>query len=279
MISDVTVNPTGARPGNATARRASATIAPLGQSARQLYKTSIFETLYEMIQELELPPGERLVEADLAARFGVSKTPVREALLMLERDRLVATVPHVGATVTWLSIEDYQQHLFVLDALELPALWLVAERITPTQIASCQRIVDAAQRAHAKRDKRHYPQLVGRMHTELFATVGYPQLTDFIELVHRSLRRYAKVFIYRFPDNWVRDSTIVRERFEHVRKGDPEGAAAAVRRGHAELFRFAQERVQAGDPSVTRYVLPERQGSAGEARKSRRPVKLAAASG
>src|SRR5690242_10506181 len=92
------------------------------------YKSAVYETLYELIQHLELPPGERLVEADLSTRFRVSKTPIREALLMLAKDGLVEVVPHVGATVSWLTLEDYEQNLFILDAIELPALRLVADR-------------------------------------------------------------------------------------------------------------------------------------------------------
>jgi DNA-binding GntR family transcriptional regulator len=46
------------------------------------YQTAVFDHLAEMISELELLPGERLIEADLAEAFGVSKTPIREALLL-----------------------------------------------------------------------------------------------------------------------------------------------------------------------------------------------------
>ena len=48
------------------------------------YKGAIYDALVEMIAELELPPGSRLVEADLVSRFNVSKTPIREAFLQLE---------------------------------------------------------------------------------------------------------------------------------------------------------------------------------------------------
>ena len=50
-----------------------------------------------MIAELELPPGSRLVEADLVARFNVSKTPIREAFLQLESNGLIELEPYVGA--------------------------------------------------------------------------------------------------------------------------------------------------------------------------------------
>src|SRR6476659_1564524 len=50
------------------------------------YKRAVYDRLREMLESFELPPGERLVEADLATRLGVSKTPIREAITLLESD-------------------------------------------------------------------------------------------------------------------------------------------------------------------------------------------------
>jgi len=76
-----------------------AAIEPLGPASRKTYKLEIYEGLHELIQTLGLPPGERLVEHELSVRFGVSKTPVREALLLLERERLPRPVPPPRRTV------------------------------------------------------------------------------------------------------------------------------------------------------------------------------------
>ena len=73
------------------------------------YKAAVYESLLRMIGELELPPGRRLVEEELANFFDVSKTPVREALLLLEADGVVKLERYRGATVTWLSLEEYQE--------------------------------------------------------------------------------------------------------------------------------------------------------------------------
>src|SRR3978361_2320855 len=88
-------------------------IRPIGGT--RTYKYAVHRTLFEMIQNLDITPGERLVEQDLSERFHVSTQPIREALLLLEKDRLIEIVPHTGATVSWLSLADYEQHLFILD--------------------------------------------------------------------------------------------------------------------------------------------------------------------
>ena len=85
-------------------------------------KDVICQALREWIVFGEATPGDRLVEADLAARFGVSKTPVREALLTLEGEGLVMLRPHRGAEVSRLSVDEWHDLIFMRDALEVGAL-------------------------------------------------------------------------------------------------------------------------------------------------------------
>src|SRR5580704_2312783 len=73
------------------------------------YKRAAYEALRDMIVELEIPPGARLVESDLAARLRVSKTPIREAIALLESDGLVDVAPYRGATVRWLSTLEIEE--------------------------------------------------------------------------------------------------------------------------------------------------------------------------
>jgi DNA-binding GntR family transcriptional regulator len=241
-----------------SAERATLAIEPLGRAARSTYKSIVYETLYELIQELVLPPGERLVEADLAARFGVSKTPIREALLLLAEQGLVALVPHAGATVTGLSLEDYEQLLFLQDALEQPALPLVVERITAAELQAGTALMDEIRAAYDERDLRLYHHLVVRMHGELFAAARYPRLTQLIDTIMHPLCRYHPIFVRPDEENLEREVTIVIERFAHVRAGDAAGAAEAVQRGHAAMFAFARRLVEARDPHVMRYLSVRR---------------------
>jgi len=234
--------------------RVTSIIERLGTVPRRTYKSEVHEVLYTLIQKLALPPGERLVEDDLAARFGVSKTPIREALLMLEQQNLVTIVPHAGATVTGLSLENYEQHLFLLDALEQPALPLVVERITPDEVVKMAALIELIEQAHARRDGHAYDQLVGRMHTQLFMAARYPVLMELITTVMVALRRYHLLFILQFVENWNREVAMIAQRFAHLRAGDPAAAAAVVKQGHAEMFAFARQRVKEQDPTVWHYL-------------------------
>lgn len=231
----------------------------LGAGARKTYKLVIYQTLYEHIQNLTLRPGTRLVEADLVARFGVSKTPIREALLMLEKDGLVSASPHVGATVTWLTLQEYEQRLFVLDALEQPALERVVERITPERMAHCASLTDAIGRAYEQRDDARYTQLVLQLHSDLFAAAEYPLLTAMVDEIQRSLQRYPKVFVrpFELERRWEFETIVLR--MEEIQRRQPSRAAAVVRDGHARLLGAAKRRVESGDPSVMPFLRPNPQ--------------------
>ena len=235
---------------------ATAAITPLPASERRTYKITLRNTLYELIQTLQIPPGERLVEADLAGRFGVSKTPVREALLMLESDGLVTTVPHVGATVTWLSLHGYEQELFILDALEQPALSLVSKRISPGELDAGAALVERLRAAYEAGGEEPYISDALELHELLFGAARYPLLTELVSSLQRRLRRHTKAFVHQFPESWATEMQLIEDRFEALRAGKPDEAAAAVQRGHASMFDFIRRRVEAGDPAVLRYLDP-----------------------
>ena len=71
----------------------------------------VFNTLREAILKGELKPGERLMELQLAAKLGVSRTPIREAIRMLEQEGLAVTIPRKGAAVAKMTEKDMEDVL------------------------------------------------------------------------------------------------------------------------------------------------------------------------
>jgi DNA-binding GntR family transcriptional regulator len=220
------------------------------------YKVAVYNTLREEIKTLELQPGERLVEELLSARFGISKTPIREALLLLESDRLIELIPHVGGAVTWMSLAEYEQELFLLDSLELPALELVAERASEEDMARWDAKVVEIRRLSRAGDRLEYRAHVSALHGDIFSVSGYPRLVGIIASTQTLLFRYSVLFIDRDPSKKPRahELEIVTMRVRHLCNRDASAAAAVVRRRHAEQFKRAKERVAAGDPLVMPYL-------------------------
>lgn len=100
----------------------------------------IFNTLREAIIVGELKPGERLMEVQLAEKMGVSRTPVREAIRMLELEGLVSMLPRKGAHVAELSVKDIMDVLEVRASLDGLATSLAADRITEDEVKSLKHV-------------------------------------------------------------------------------------------------------------------------------------------
>ena len=93
----------------------------------------VFNTLREAILKGELKPGERLMELQLASKLGVSRTPIREAIRMLEQEGLAVTVPRRGAEVARMTEKDMEDVLQIRAALDELAVQLATEQITDEQ--------------------------------------------------------------------------------------------------------------------------------------------------
>lgn len=85
-------------------------------------------------------PGERLPESDLCSEFGVSRTPMRDVLKILEVEGLITLVPNAGAVITPISPPDLSEKLEVLMSLEQTAARRAAERQSPSAIAEIRRL-------------------------------------------------------------------------------------------------------------------------------------------
>src|SRR3954452_10808471 len=101
-----------------------------GVSARD----QVYLALRDAIVSAELAPGRRLSENELADRLGVSRTPVREALVRLRDDRLVSIVPQLGTFVTLIGVDAVADAHFVREALECNAIRIAAQLAQPADL-------------------------------------------------------------------------------------------------------------------------------------------------
>ncbi len=216
------------------------------------YKLAVYDALLEMIVSLDLPPGERLVESDLAGRLGVSKTPVREALALLEADGLVESTPYRGATVCWLSMNEFEEQGYLVDALEMPAYAMVIERITRQELAGVGKVVERLKRARRSRDRRQFALLASEIHERLFACTGYPRL---LALIHQVLgpvgRRYDAALVFPFEESWDLRRDMAVARYEAVCTRDVATVVDTIREYRGRVRVMARGRVRL--PEVARY--------------------------
>lgn len=140
----------------------------LGTSARD----RVYAALREAIVSAELEPGRRLSENELADRLGVSRTPVREALVRLRDDRLVAIVPQLGTFVTLIGPDAVADAHFVREALECNAIRIAAERATPADLLDLQANLAEQERAEEADDAEAFDRLDEALHRAICELSG-----------------------------------------------------------------------------------------------------------
>lgn len=101
---------------------------------RQTFAAQVFDMAVDAIVRGDFPPGAPISEAEIAARFGVSRAPAREALLRLSEKGLVTRTPHVGARVIEFTRNDLIELFETREALEGMACRLAAERISEAEL-------------------------------------------------------------------------------------------------------------------------------------------------
>lgn len=100
--------------------------------------TTAYDQLFHALETGALRPGDRLLETDLAAQFGVSRTPIREAIRRLEADGIVAHKPHVGAVVRSLGQQEIVELYEMRIVLETTAARMAAKHAADAEIRTLE---------------------------------------------------------------------------------------------------------------------------------------------
>ncbi len=124
----------------------------LSLAPRALYE-EVAELLRQRIFQRELEPGSWIDELKLAEEYGISRTPLREALKVLAAEGLVTMKVRRGAYVTEVSEKDLTDVYHLLSLLESDAAGVVAERATDEELAELQTLHDALESAVGERDR------------------------------------------------------------------------------------------------------------------------------
>jgi len=104
-------------------------------------KDIIYQSIRRAIITLELEPGEILTEVDLSKQYNVSKTPAREALIVLAHEGFIEAIPRTGYRVTSVSMQDALEIFHLRILLEVEAAGLAADRISDDEITALKENV------------------------------------------------------------------------------------------------------------------------------------------
>ncbi|MEM9222660.1 MAG: GntR family transcriptional regulator [Pseudomonadota bacterium] len=139
---------------------------------RPVLAVQLANALREMILEGDLPAGEKIKEKELTTRFGVSRTPLREAMKVLAAEGHLELIPNRGAIVTKHSSEDLADVFPVLAALERLAGELAAERATDEQIAHVISLTVALEETVEADNRPEYFKINQAIHNAILTAAG-----------------------------------------------------------------------------------------------------------
>ncbi|MGE4213957.1 MAG: GntR family transcriptional regulator [Anaerotignaceae bacterium] len=155
----------------------------------------VFNNLRDAILNGELKPGERLLENQLAEKLGVSRTPVREALRMLEQENLVALVPRKGAQVLDLSAADIKNVLEIRSALEAVGMRHACRNMELERINELKRLNEEFERAFEEKDYEKVANTDEKMHDIIFASAHNDRLVQIISNMRAQVYRYRMAYL------------------------------------------------------------------------------------
>jgi DNA-binding GntR family transcriptional regulator len=137
----------------------------------------------------ELKAGQVLRQEELAAVFGVSRIPLREAFRKLEAEGLITLYPHKGAVVTALSAAEAQELYEIRWVLETTALKFAMPNYTATDFQKAERILQATD---TETDPVRWSELNRDFHLTLYTPSKRPRLLALLENLHHSVDRYMR---------------------------------------------------------------------------------------
>jgi DNA-binding GntR family transcriptional regulator len=192
----------------------------IGATHRPLRET-VLAALREAIIDGQYAQGERLVEEEIAARFAVSRNPIRDALHVLAVEGLVALEPRRGARVGLLDAVRARDLFEVRAPLEGLVARLAAERRTDEQLAELGEIVARGQHAGETGRLERLPALNTAFHSYLAGAAGNSLLASTLGHLSDLIRwAYASRIRLRWEESWREHALIA----DAVAAGDPDRA-------------------------------------------------------
>ncbi len=155
----------------------------------------VFATLREAILKGDLKPGERLMELQLAAKLGVSRTPIREAIRMLQKEGLAVTIPRKGAQVAAMTQKDMEDALQIREALEILAVRLACEHITKQQLAALEHNIALFEASVKANDLAQMAQADIAFHDMIYEAASNPRLMGVLNHLRENVYRYRVEYL------------------------------------------------------------------------------------
>jgi DNA-binding GntR family transcriptional regulator len=194
-------------------------------------KEQVYEYLSGQLEKGEIRPGTTLNLDETSQKLGVSRTPLRDALLQLEMEGFVSILPRRGVIVNHLTLQDIRSYYEIIGALESTALLAAFEKMSRSQIKRMYDLNSEMEKAIEQDNFNQYYQKNLKFHNIFLDLCGNPNLVKIVNTLKRRLYDFPRQ--EGFVKQWEQAS--IREHKEFVRlieDGKKEETANYIRDVH-----------------------------------------------
>jgi GntR family transcriptional regulator, rspAB operon transcriptional repressor len=214
----------------------------------------VLEKLREAILSLELEPGTVLARQELAEHFGVSQTPVREALLRLSEEGLVDVFPQHATLVSRIDLAAARQAHFLRRSIELEIVHQLAEEAPPALVGQLEAQIALQAALAAAQQYGDFVEADRRFHQLMYEAAGVAGLWDMVSRMSGHVDRLRRLHLPTAgkTESILRDHRAIAQA---IQRGDPAAAQKALRKhlsgtlsAVARICERYPDYIEAGEP-------------------------------
>jgi DNA-binding GntR family transcriptional regulator len=225
----------------------------------QTLREKILETIREAILRGALKPGEKVAEPELAERFGISRTPIREAFRQLESEGYLTVIPRKGAVVTALSERDVEEFYAIKSILEGYAARMAASNLSGKDIDRLEAINDRLEQLASVGDVKTFFRVHNEFHELFIRAAGNEKL---LELIGQLLMKFNRLRMasLSLPGRMEISVNEHKKILEAFKSNDGEKANQLVSKtaaygGQVLIQSMAQQEGRRVEKSILQHVL------------------------
>ena len=202
---------------------------PVVLDRTRLATVQVYERIRDDIVSLRLKPGEAISINDLAAQFGTSRSPVREAVIRLANEGLVEIIPQSGTRISTIRMSDVREVYFVRRAVEAALVEQLALQHTTEQVKTLRNILGEQKDCVRRGDVPEFYRLDERFHQTIAEFAGFPGVWRLMHVQKFQMDRLRHI-VLPMPSRPKHIVTEHKAIVDSIAKGDPAGASQAM--GH-----------------------------------------------
>ena len=188
----------------------------------------VFDFLRQQIVAMDILPGQKIPENQLAKQFGVSRTPIREAIAKLVNLGLIEVRPQRGTFVSKLSITKILEARFIREALEVAIISQVTQQHSQELIDQCAAIITLQEQAAAEHDALKFQNLDDLFHHKLADYTHFDRVGTIMQSEKAHIDRVRKMSLQEFGGQYERVLMQHRNILNAIKSGDVNQAREAT---------------------------------------------------